>query len=178
MTNSKAALFCILFAAASGVAAQGQEIVYSVDQWPKISTRNDAKLAALSVSLGTQSPRAGPRAAGAATADDVVLTIPVGEAVAQWWRAAVTQRHLAWVLIELPVVAPKPAARAPFAVRLSEVVVTSVQVSKPRGDSGPGVVEVKLQARAYEIFTSKQDATGAVKAGEGFGWDYAKNSQM
>ena len=172
-----AALFCTLLAVASGAAAQGQEVVYSVDSWPKISTRADGKLTALSVSLGTQVPSAGPGAGVVAKADDIVLTIPAGEAVALWWKDAVTRKSLVRVLIEFPVVGPKSASRAPFAVRLSDVIVNSVQVSKSRGDSGPGVVEVKLQAIAYEIFTSKQDATGAVKPGEQVNWNYAKNAQ-
>ena len=172
-----AALFSTFLTAASGAAAQGQEIVYSVDSWPRISTRADGKLTALSVSFGTQVPRAGPGAGGVATADDIVLTIPAGDAVALWWKDAVTRKSRVRVLIEFAVVGPKPAARAPFAVRLSDVIVNSVQVSKSRGDSGPGIAEVKLQAIAYEIFRSKQDATGAVNPGMQVNWNYAKNKE-
>lgn len=171
---SLAMLFCALLAAASGAAAQGQEIVYSVDQWPKMGTRVDGKLAALSFSFGTQLTTG---ASGASTAQDAVLTIPAGEPVAEWWRAALPRRHLAFVLIEFPLAGQK-TPRAPFAVRLSDVVVTSVQLSKPRGDAGPGIAEVKLRAARFEVFTATQDPSGAFKPGPQFKWDFGRNSQF
>jgi len=175
--SSLAVLFCALLAAASGALAQGQGIVYSVDQWPKMSTRVDGKLIALSFSFGTQVTGA-TAAQKTVAAEDAVLTIPAGGPVAEWWRAALPQRHLAFVLIEFPLAVPKPAPRAPLAIRLSDVVVTSVQVSKPRGDTGPGIAEVKLNAARFEVFTATQDSTGAVKPGPQFGWDFRKNSQF
>ncbi|HYX63082.1 MAG TPA: hypothetical protein VE935_02555 [Burkholderiales bacterium] len=178
---SLAALFCSSLAAASGAAAQSQEIVYSVSSgdWSTMSTRTDGKLTALSFSFGTQAPAdRGP------TVEDLVLEIPVGGATAAWWKAVVLKQAFASVLIEFAYLTrsgqkmpatgqPGPGQRAPFAVRLSNAVATSVHVSKPKGDSGPGIAEVRLRATTFEVFTATQEPTGAMKAGKQFGWDSA-----
>jgi hypothetical protein len=173
-------VFCALLAAASGAAAQKQEVVYSMtpnEAWPKMGTRVDGKLPAISFTFGTES--AGAAGARTVAAQDAVLTIPAGEPAALWWRAALTMRHLAFVLIEFPLAVPKPPARAPFAIRLSDVVVTSVQLSKHSEDNrGSGTVEVKLRPARIEVFTATQDASGAVKPGPQFNWDFNKHSQF
>lgn len=173
-----AVLFGALLTAGSGAAAQTQEIVYSLsanDGWPK-STRADGKLTAVSFTFGAQLVGTTP-ATVKPEAQDVVLTIPVGEPVPLWLRAAVSGRHLNFVLIEFSPAGQK-APRAPFAVRLSDVMVTSVQVSKSRGDGGPGMADVKLKYRTFEVFTATQDAAGAMKPGAQYGWDFAKQSPL
>jgi len=167
-----------LLGAASGALAQAQEILYSMspnDAWPK-GTRADGKLTALSFAFGAQVAGTGARAQPSA-AQDTLLLIPVGEPVALWFRAAMTGRFLNTVLVEFPFAGEKAQTRAPFAVRFTEVFVTSVQVSKSSG-AAPGVVEVKFKARKFEIFTATQDATGAMKPGYPFNWDYAKQSSF
>jgi type VI secretion system (T6SS) effector Hcp len=165
-----AVLFWAFLAAAS--AAQGQDILYSVSTnmpWPK-STRADGKLVALSFTLGAQMETQSARA----SAQDVVLTIPVGEPVAPLLRAVLTSKVLQSVLIEFPSASQRAEPRAPFAVRLSNVVVTSVQVSKTSREGGPGIAEVKFMATSWEVFTATQDATGAMKPGPQVGWDFTK----
>lgn len=167
---SVVALFCALLVAGSGAAAQGQEIVYSVSagDWPKMGTRADGKLTALSFSFGTQaSTDRGP------TMEDFVLEIPVGDAMGAWWKAALMRKAFVQVLVEFPARQQKSGQRAPFAVRLGNAVVTSVHASKPKGDAGPGIAEVRLQATRFEVYTATQDASGGMKEGLHFGWDAA-----
>ena len=155
-----AVLFCASLAAASGAAAQGQQIVYS-------TSNNDGKLSALSFSYGTHNvdAKTGSPLISASTPSttiqDAVLTIPVGGPLALWWRAALARKHVATLLIEFPMIGQKGAV-APFAVRFYEVFVTSVHVSKPKGDAGPGIAEVKFHAARFEVFTASQAATGAM----------------
>lgn len=169
------AVLCVWLAAAPGAVAQSQEIVYSVspnEAWPK-STRVDGKLTALSFSFATQ--WTGTAGAAKLAVQDAVLTIPAGEAVARWWKRSLERKHMQFVLIEFPLVGQKTGPRAPFAVRLSEVLVTSVQLSKQKGDAGPGIAEVKLNAAKFEIFTASQDATGAMKPSFGMTHDFKRN---
>jgi hypothetical protein len=174
-----AALFWTLLTAASVAAAQAQEIVYTLspnDAWPK-SARADGKMPALSFAFGAQVVGTGP-ALPPPPAQDSVLTIPVGEPVALWLRAVMTRKFLSSMLVELPLATQRPDPRAPFAVRFTEVLVSSVQVVKSRGEVGPGVAEVKFKARRIEVFTATQDASGAMKPGYPFNWDFTKQGSF
>jgi hypothetical protein len=73
--------------------------------------------------------------------------------------------------VEFPSARVKPGGPAPFAARLSDVLVASVSLSKSGADGGPGVAEVKLNASRVELFTSIQDNTGAVRPGAKAGFD-------
>lgn len=169
-------LGCVLLAAATHAAAQTQEILYSVsgDAWPK-STRADGKFTALSFTFGAQVPA---NLSVETSPQDPVLTIPVGEPVAPLLRELLNHKVLQTVLIEFPSASQRAEPRAPFAVRLSNVIVTSVQVSKVSRDGGPGIAEVKFRSTSLEVFTATQDATGAMKPGPQFGWDFARNKSF
>ena len=171
-----AVLLCGVLAAASRAAAQGQEVVYSVspnEAWPK-STRVDGKLPASAFSFLVKG--AGTGAAARPSAQDAAMTIPAGEHAALWMRAATMGRHLNFVLIEFPLTGQKAGSRAPFAIRLSEVFVTSVQVAGSQG--GQPLAQVTMSASKLEVFTASQDATGAMKQGPQFNWDFKKQSMF
>lgn len=79
-----AVLLCALLAAASGAAAQAQEVLYSLssnDAWPK-STRADGKLTALNFALRAQQGAGTGAAAKPPAPQETMLAIPVGEPVA------------------------------------------------------------------------------------------------
>ena len=107
---------------------------------------------------------------------DAVLTIPVGESVALWLKNATIGKAMNSVLIEFPIASQKAQARAPFAMRFTDVFVSSVQVLKQIGDTGPGVAEIKFKAVRMEVFTATQDVTGAMRVGPQFNWDFAKQA--
>ena len=134
----------------------------------------DGKLPASSFSFAVQ--RVGTSASVRPSAQDAALVIPAGEHAALWMRAAVMGKHLNFVLIEFSPPGQKAAARAPFAIRLSEVLVNSVHVSASGG--GQGLAQVTLSASRIEIFTASQDATAAMKQGPQLNWDFKKQSMF
>jgi hypothetical protein len=173
---SLAVLFCTFLAAASDSPAQpdlAYEIVYSVDGWPKMSTRADGKLNAHSLALAAKPPQTAPT--GPVNVQPLTIVIPVGDPAALFMKHALEVRLLNNVLIEaLPAGVPKPPARAPFAVRLTSVRVSSVEF----GVAARGTVSVQLQPSRIEIFTATQTPTGATQPGQQFGWDIMKGKLM
>lgn len=158
-----AALFCILLAPAMGACAQDYDVVFSVDQWPKMSTRADGKLSAHWFSFLTQAPQAS--AMGKVL--NFEMSLPLGEPAALFMKHSLEARTLVHLLVEsFPSgTAKPPPARAPFAVRLSNVLVRSVQLNMN------GTALVKLEATKFEVFTASQGATGTMQPGQQFGID-------
>lgn len=176
---SLAALFCASLAAASGAVAQSTEIVYSVSgnpslqAWAKTSTRLDHKLTATSFSFETQIPAVNPATGkGDRPTGEAILQIPMGDPAVLWWQQALAAGYVPQILVEFASPQQKPGQRAPFALRLSGVTVTSVKVSKARGDGGLGIAEVTLRAGELHVFSATQDATGATKPSQDFGYNF------
>lgn len=167
---------CVSLAAAPGAIAQADmayEIVYAVDGWPKMSTRADGKLNAYSLMLAAKPPQTAPT--GAVNVQPLSMVVPVGDPAALFMKHALEGRLLNTMLIEaLPAGVPKPPARAPFAVRLTSVRVSSVEF----GVAARGTVSVQLQPSRIEIFTATQGASGAMQPGQQFGWDIMKGKLM
>lgn len=173
---SFAVLFCASLAAASASAA-GMDPVVSVEGWPRMSSRVDGKLAVFAYSFGV--PDNVPGTTTRAKSQQFLMTIEQGDAAARFAREALRGEVLKSVLFEVFVQgAAKPPSRAPFAVRLTDVRVASVQFGAGRGNEFPGTVNVSLQAGKIEVFTATQDATGAMKPGYQFLWDYGANKGM
>lgn len=171
-----AVLSCVFFAAASSAVAQADlsyEIAYSVDGWPKMSTRADGKLNAHTFTFAAKAPQTAPT--GTVNVQPLTMVIPVGDPAALFMKHALEVRLLNSVLIEaLPAGVPKPPSRAPFAVRLSGVRVASVEI----GVAGKGTVSVQLQPMKVEVFTATQTPTGAMQPGQQFGWDVVRGKLM
>jgi hypothetical protein len=172
---SLAAFFCISLATGSGVVAMDwmdypyYDIVYSVDGWQKIGPRADGKLDAGSFYFTTQAPTPTVKA----TIQNFELRVPLGDPVALFMRNALEGRALKTVLVEAFPKSAKPAARAPFAVRLSDVRVGAVSM-----DLNGGYAGVTLQASKIEVFTATQSATGAMQPGQQLGWDIKAGKGM
>lgn len=166
--HSLAALFCIFLAAPTGACAQDYgwfDVVFSVDQWPKMSTRVDGKLSAYWFSFLTQAPTG--------KAMNFELSLPLGEPAALFMRHSLEGRTLVHLLVEaFPYGTAKPPSRAPFAVRISNVVVKSVQLNMN------GTAMVKLEATKIEVFTASQAATGAMQPGQQFGFDLISGKKL
>jgi len=165
-------LVCLTLAAATEVSAQ-QAVVYSVDGWPRMGTRADGKLEAEYFQFGVQqSAPTGPGApAGRVNVQDGVLEVPIGAPVFQFMRAALLGERMKSVLIEFPMVKEGGKGPAPFAARLSEVVVTGVRLSKSGFVGGSGYAAVSLQAQKIEVFSAVQDPSGKVGPVNRFGYD-------
>ena len=155
-----------------------QTVVFSVDGWPRLSTRSDGKVVANSFIWGVSAPApstssAGPSIPGKASVQDSVLIFPIGDAAVLFAQAVLRGQHLPVVLVEFASTSAKanPGGPAPFAARLSDVLVTSVSLSKSGSDGGPGVAEVKLNASRIELFVADQDRTGAMRPGAKAGYD-------
>jgi type VI protein secretion system component Hcp len=159
-----------------------QTVVFSVDGWPRLSTRQDGKVVANAFTWAVTAPAPSTPGAGAgagkASVQDSVLAFPVGDAAVLFAQAAMRGQHLPAVLIEFPSAKAKPGGPAPFAARLTDVLVTSVNLSKSGADGGPGVAEVKLSASRVELFTSNQDPTGAMRPGAKAGFDVRSGKAM
>jgi type VI protein secretion system component Hcp len=171
-------LFCVSLATASGALALDYDayprydVVLSVDGWPKIGSRADGKIDAGSFSFLTQVPQAST--SGKSTVQGITLRVPLGDSAVLFMSEALEARALKTVLIEgFPHGAAKPAGRAPFAVRLSDVRVSSVKVDVDYGEA-----LVTLQASTIEVFTANQSATGAMQPGLRFGWDTRAGKKM
>lgn len=170
-----AVLSCLSLAAAP--AAFGMEwdqypyydVVYSVDGWPKTGPRTDGKLDAGSFYFTTQAPAS----TGKVTIQSFELRVPLGDPVALFMRNSLEGKVLKTVLVEAFPKVVKPAPRAPFAVRLSEVRVGSVSM-----DLYGGFAAVSLQASKMEVYTANQDPTGAMKPSQQFGWDIRAGKGM
>jgi len=148
------------------------DVVLSVDGWPKIGQRADGKIDAGSFSFSTQVPQAST--SGKSTIQEITLRVPLGDSAVLFMSNALEARALKTVLIEgFPHATAKPAARAPFAVRLSDVHVSSVRVDVDYGEA-----LVNLQASKIEVFTANQSATGAMQPGLQFGWDVRAGKKM
>src|SRR5262245_20161788 len=169
---SLAAIFCVSLAATSSALAQQLDVVFSVEGWPKIGVRADGKLDATSFTFLAAVPEASP--AGKGTIESFKLELPVGDAATLFMRNALEKRVLKTVLVEgVPKGVPKPPARAPFAVRLSNVRVSSVEWSASYGNA-----YVFLQASKIELFTANQTSTGTMQPSQQFGWDIKAGKPM
>jgi type VI protein secretion system component Hcp len=168
-------VFLSLALAAVNEAVAQQSVVFSVDGWPRIGTRQDGKIDASSFIMGISAPAPSSPGVGAGSGkvsfQDSVLTLPISDAAVLFAQAAMRGQRLPTVLVEFPSARAKPGGPAPFAARLSDVLVTSVSLSKSANDGGPGAAEVKLNASRIELFTSIQDNTGAVRPGAKAGFD-------
>lgn len=169
-------VFLSLALAAVTEAVAQQSVIFSVDGWPRIGTRQDGKIDASSFSWAVSAPAPSTSSSGAsipgkASIQDSVLAFPISDAAVLFAQAAMRGQRLPVVLVEFPSARAKPGGPAPFAARLGDVLVTSVSVSKSANDGGPGVAEVKLSASRVELFTSIQDNTGAVRGGAKAGFD-------
>jgi type VI protein secretion system component Hcp len=161
-------VFLLLALAGTNAALAQQSIVYSVEGWGKLSTRDDGKGVANSFQWAVTVPAPAGTGAGAGSGkpsvQDSVLVIPVGDAAVQFAQAAMRGEHLRQVLVEFPLKGGNPRGPAPFAMRLTDVFVSSVSLGKS-GDGGPGAAEIKLNAARVEMYTSQQDP----KSGQPYG---------
>lgn len=161
-----------------------QTVVFSVDGWPRLSTRDDGKMIANAFTWGVSAPApsaaGGGGQAGRASVQDSVLMFPIGDAAVLFAQAAMRGQRLQTVLVEFASTSAKakPGGPAPFAARLSDVLVTSVSLSKSGSDGGPGVAEVKLNASRIELFVTDQDRTGAIRPGAKAGYDVRSGKAM
>lgn len=182
MRSAFRVVFLLLALLAANAAFAQQTVVFSVDGWPRMSTRDDGKIAALSFSWGVSAPVTAASGAGGGSGkpsiQDAVLVLPIGDAAILFALAALRGQHLPVVLVEFPLAKAKPGGAAPFAARLGEVMVTSVSLSKSANDGGPGVAEVKLNASRVELFSSHQDPTGAMRPGAKAGFDARSGKAM
>jgi type VI protein secretion system component Hcp len=160
----------LLALAAANTALAQQVIVFSVEGW------NLGKVAASSFQWAVTAPApaamgsAGGGGAGKVSVQDSVLQIPIGDAAVQFAQTAMRGGHLRSVLVEFPLARGPQGGPAPFAIRLTEVLVTSVGLSKS-GDGGSGVAEIKLNAARVELFSSQQDSKGQAAASSKAGFD-------
>jgi len=171
------ALFCVAAAAAQSAAAMNWEdypyfdVVFSVEGWPKAGPRPDGKIDAGRFGFQAQVPQG---ATGKAAVQNFSLMVPLGDPAMLFMKTALEGRLLKTMLVEaFPRGVTKPAPRAPFAARLSEVRVTSVDV-----DFAGGFTYVALQPTKVEIFTAIQAPTGAMQPSQQFGWDIRANKGM
>lgn len=181
MRNPIRIVFLLLAMAATGAALAQQTVTYQVPGWDKISTRDDHKGIANSFRWGVGSTvppatSSGAPGLGKVTVQDASLSIPVGDAALLFSQAALRGQRLPWILVEFPLTRGDPKGIAPFALRLSDVAVTSVLFSKSGQDGGPGVAEVTLNAQKVELFSGTQDPkTGKVNPGAKAGFDVRTN---
>jgi type VI protein secretion system component Hcp len=183
MRSAFRAVFPIFALLVVNAAFAQQTLVFSVDGWPRLSARDDGKLVANSFTWGVSQPAPtspGPGAqSGKASIHDGVLVFPIGDAAVRFAKAALNGEHLRTVLVEFPSARAKPGGPAPFAARLSDVLVTFVNLSKSGADGGPGVAEVRLSASRIELFTNNQDpSTGAMRPGAKAGYDVKSGKSM
>ena len=180
MRNPIRIVFLVLAMAATGAALAQQTVLYQVPGWDKISARDDNKGIANSFRWGvgsTGSPAMGQAVPGPVkvTVQDASLSIPVGDAALLFAQTALRGQRLQWILVEFSLTKGDPKGPAPFAFRLSDVLVTSVLFSKSGQDGGPGVAEVTLNAQKVELFSGTQDRTGRVEPGRKAGFDVRTN---
>ena len=163
----RAVVFCLALAAATQSAAQ-QTVLYSVDGWPAMGTRADGKLDAWYFRLASDGTGPAP-----GLPRDAFLDIPVtrnGDPVLQFIRASSTGTILKSVLIEHPLATETGGRPAPFAVRMSNVTVVSVDVAVSYGNLGC-CVAVRLRPQRVELFSSAQGPAGKPGPVSRFGYD-------
>ena len=176
MRSSIRVLFLVLALAVTSAAFAQQTILFSVPDWGKLSSRDDGKAIATSFQWGVSTPASAATgqtgaSAGKPGVQDSVLAFPIGDATIKFAQAAMRGLHLSSVLVEFPLTRGDQKGPAPFAIRLTEVSVTSVSLAKNGSDGGPGVAEVKLNAARVELFSSHQDPKGALQPGSKAGFD-------
>jgi type VI protein secretion system component Hcp len=173
MRNPIRIVFMLLALAAANTVLAQQVIVFSVEGW------NLGKGAANSFQWAVTAPApaamgSGGGGAGKVSVQDSVLLIPIGDAAVHFAQTAMRGEHLRSVLVEFPLTRGPQGGPAPFAIRLTDVLVTSVGLSKS-GDSGPGAAEIKLNAARVELFSSRQDSKGQAAASSKAGFDTKAN---
>jgi len=178
--NSFRIVFLLLALSAANTALAQQTVLYQVPGWDKLSLRDDNKGIANSFRWGvgsTGSPAMGSGGPGPVkvTVQDASLSIPVGDAALLFAQTALRGQRLQGILVEFSLTKGDSKGPAPFAFRLSDVLVTSVLFSKSGQDGGPGVAEVTLNAQKVELFSGTQDRTGRVEPGRKAGFDVRTN---
>jgi hypothetical protein len=156
----------VSIALAANAALAQQSIVYTIEG---VGGKTPANSFTWGVTT-TNTPGAGGGASGKPTFLDSTLTIPIGDGAVQFAQWAMRGENLKAVLVEFPVRGARPSDPAPFAVRLYDVVVTSVTLGKS-GDGGPGAAEIKLKAARVDLFSAHQDPTGRMSPGAKAGYD-------
>lgn len=164
-------LACLTLALATEISAQ-QIMVYSVEGWPRMGTRADGKLEMLAFSHGFLRPApAAPGApAGRFTVHDFSMTIMSEDPIIHFLRAAAPGTLLKSVLIESYLPSTPKGGPAPFAMRLSDVTVTSVQTGGSMSNERL-TANVSLQPAKIEVFTTTQGPTGKPGPVNRFGYD-------
>lgn len=160
------ALFCVLLGATPGALALEWhqypyfDLVVSVDGWPKTGPREDGKIDVGSVYVAAQG-------AAKAAIQSIELRVPLGDPAVLFMRDALDGKTLRTVLVEgFAKGQTRAAGRAPIAIRLSDVRVTSVHVEMAYGEA-----RVSLQAPKIELFTASPSTTGVMQPRLQFGWD-------
>ena len=170
----RAAAGCLILAAACGVHAQ--TVVYQVDGWPRMSTRADGKLEAWTFYMNVQhqaSAAAGGGGAGRPTIAPFTLLVPATEPLLYFIRASLRGERLKMVLIETlraGAAGKAGGSPAPFAVRLTDVLVTQVELSQS-SYAGGGSVAVKLESQMVEFFGSSMTPDGKISPASKAGYD-------
>ena len=159
----------LLLALVAANTALAQAIVYTVEGWGIKAGANSYQ-----GGVGVTPPPGASGAAGVAPGKanlyDSVLTIPMGDPAVNFSKSAAKGEHLRSVLVEFPQKGGNPSGPAPFAIRLTEVSVMSVMMSKA-GDDRAGIAEVRLRASKIEWFSAQQDRTGKLVPGAKAGFD-------
>jgi len=155
----------LLLALAANAALAQQSIVYTVDDWA-----NKAPANAFVWGMTAPNTPATTGASGKLSFTDSALTIPLGDTAVRFTQAAMRGTILHMVLVEFPMRGANPSEAAPFAIRFTDVFVTSVTLGKS-GDGGSGSAEVKLRAARIELYSSKQDPTGRMSPAGKAGFD-------
>jgi type VI protein secretion system component Hcp len=171
MRGSLRIVFLLLALGANAALAQ-QSIVYTVEGRGGKTPANSFQWGV--TATNTPAMGAGGGGSGKVTLLDTSLTIPVGEGAVQFAQWAMRGENLRSVLVEFPTRGQRPSDPAPFAIRLTEVVVTSVTLGKS-GDGGSGTAEVKLKAAKIELYSSSQDPTGKMLGSAKAGFDTKAN---
>ena len=166
MRNSFRAVLLFLAVEAANVAVAQQSVTFSLDGGATKIIAN-----AFTWGIATQAPTAATGGAFNPTLQDSQLQLPIGDAAVLFAQDAMRVKVLPMVLVEFPLARAKPGGPAPFAARLSNVVVTSVTLSKSGTDGGPGVADVKLRASKVELFITNQAPDGSMRPGTKAGFD-------
>jgi hypothetical protein len=92
MRSAFRAVFLFLALPVASEAFAQQTVVFSVDGWPRLSTRQDGKIVANSFIWAVSAPApstssAGPSIPGKASVQDSVLVFPIGDAAVLFAQA-------------------------------------------------------------------------------------------
>lgn len=180
MRNGFRAVFlCASLLATNGALAQ--TVVQFGIEGLRLGDRQDGMAQASSFNMGfvdntatVQSTTASGAASrsvvpGQRAAQDVVLTLPTGNATVMLSRAVMGATIYPRATIQI--VQANTKNPPIFQVQLFDVLVTSVVMGKSGNDGGPGFTEIKLRASRYEMFNNNQDPRGVMSPGAKAGID-------